>query len=347
MPPGDGTRHRAEIALDVAETIYAPDDRTSCFDVTARVEEDRITLVGLVDNDRTRAGVERIFDGVYSPERVRNELRSIEGVATARTAIASITPVRATGDNTAEQVTQVLYGADLTAYDRRGEWQRVRTPDGYLGWTRQYGLTRRVTDRDDPDAWRADAVLIDTQREPVPATDGAAALPERLPCGARCRVVSSGTEEAVVSFRTGAKARVPGEAVRSLHPYRNEDGTDPGREVVDVARRFLGTPYEWGGMGVEGIDCSGLVWIAYACIGLPLPRDSDQQERLGASVDRTELQPGDLLFFPGHVAISLGESAIIHAAESANEVTINSLDPDDDGYLADLDASLRSTKRLL
>jgi cell wall-associated NlpC family hydrolase len=82
---------------------------------------------------------------------------------------------------------------------------------------------------------------------------------------------------------------------------------------AEVAERFLGAPYQWGGRESLGLDCSGLVQQAlYAC-GKACPRDSDQQALLGQAVEGNRLERGDLIFWKGHVAIVTGENCIIHA----------------------------------
>jgi hypothetical protein len=78
---------------------------------------------------------------------------------------------------------------------------------------------------------------------------------------------------------------------------------------------FLGAPYLWGGMTERGIDCSGLVHMAYRATGRLVPRDADQQEEAGAEVD--EPRPGDLVTYgdeaADHIAFWLGDGCILHA----------------------------------
>ena len=91
--------------------------------------------------------------------------------------------------------------------------------------------------------------------------------------------------------------------------------TDP----VDYARTFAGTPYLWGGMTASGIDCSGLVHMSFRATGRLVPRDADQQEDAGVSVD--EPQPGDLITYgdhgsrADHVAFWVGEGRILHSTQ--------------------------------
>jgi cell wall-associated NlpC family hydrolase len=88
-------------------------------------------------------------------------------------------------------------------------------------------------------------------------------------------------------------------------------------DPVAEARSFLGSPYLWGGMTAEGIDCSGLVHMAYRRLGRIVPRDADEQEDAGREVD--EPQPGDLVTYgeadgpADHIAFWLGEGRILHA----------------------------------
>ena len=85
--------------------------------------------------------------------------------------------------------------------------------------------------------------------------------------------------------------------------------TDP----VAVAERFLGAPYLWGGRESLGLDCSGLTQQALLACGKAWPRDTDQQEKLGAAIEPHALQRGDLVFWKGHVAMMLDAERIIHA----------------------------------
>jgi len=89
-------------------------------------------------------------------------------------------------------------------------------------------------------------------------------------------------------------------------------------DPVAEARSYLGTPYEWGGMTDRGIDCSGLVHMAYRRLGRLVPRDAHEQEAAAETLQDHHLRPGDLVFFgprerADHVAFWLGEGRILHA----------------------------------
>ncbi|RMF50410.1 MAG: NlpC/P60 family protein [Bacteroidetes bacterium] len=98
--------------------------------------------------------------------------------------------------------------------------------------------------------------------------------------------------------------------------------------VVEVARRYLGTPYRWGGCDRRGFDCSGYVCRVFQeAVGLTLPRTADQQATVGKAVPLSDLRPGDLVFFrePGqpqitHVGIvsriHQGQVYFLHASNS-------------------------------
>ncbi|HEX3806544.1 MAG TPA: C40 family peptidase [Gaiellaceae bacterium] len=87
-----------------------------------------------------------------------------------------------------------------------------------------------------------------------------------------------------------------------------------GDSPLELARTFLGAPYEWGGLSAHGIDCSGLVHLAYRLCGTLVPRDAWQQDEAGTEVE--EPQPGDLVTYGepvDHVAFWAGEGRILHA----------------------------------
>jgi cell wall-associated NlpC family hydrolase len=88
-------------------------------------------------------------------------------------------------------------------------------------------------------------------------------------------------------------------------------------DAVAVAEKFLGTPYLWGGRTSIGLDCSGLVQLAFEAAGYNAPRDADMQaEELGEPLawkPGVELRRGDLVFWEGHVGIMTSPTDLIHA----------------------------------
>ncbi|MDO8457161.1 MAG: C40 family peptidase [Burkholderiaceae bacterium] len=109
--------------------------------------------------------------------------------------------------------------------------------------------------------------------------------------------------------------------------------THKASELVVNAMGFLGVPYKWGGNSAEtGFDCSGFVRAIYEqSVGLMLPRKAEQQAAATQKIEKTDLKPGDLVFFNtmrrafSHVGIYIGDGKFIHSPRAGSEVRVESM----------------------
>ncbi|RIQ34145.1 C40 family peptidase [Jiangella rhizosphaerae] len=99
--------------------------------------------------------------------------------------------------------------------------------------------------------------------------------------------------------------------------------------VVEFALAQLGEPYAWGGDGPDSWDCSGLTSAAWAEAGVSLPRSSGSQIGVGTRVSKSQLEPGDLVFYYSpisHVGIYIGDGQIVHATHPGDVVSVDDVD---------------------
>ncbi len=139
-------------------------------------------------------------------------------------------------------------------------------------------------------------------------------------------------------------AAAPAHAEETVVDHAVDEGSNPGavlvmqyttaaQQLVNQGMRYLGIPYRFGGTSPEsGLDCSGLVQNVFRnAVGLDLPRTAREMAGLGERVTRSELQPGDLVFFNtmrrafSHVGIYLGDGQFLHAPSRGGAVRVESM----------------------
>jgi cell wall-associated NlpC family hydrolase len=134
----------------------------------------------------------------------------------------------------------------------------------------------------------------------------------------------SATEQAAVTTAIAGRAlAAPSASDLPLAP------SSAAAIAVKTALAQVGKPYVWGATGPDGFDCSGLTSYAWAAAGVSLPHSSRAQSELGHEVSRSDLQPGDLVYFytpVSHVALYIGNGMMVHARTFGQPVAVTSVD---------------------
>lgn len=210
----------------------------------------------------------------------------------------AIAPVRATASDTAEIVTQLLFGDYVKVLEQGQPWIKIYFPaddyEGYMDFKQLKYISQKHYDEE--------------HQLPHPVlTNGH--LRFLGPIGVQHIIFGSN----LPNYSHG-QIRI-GEDVYELNPE-----TQSSPKMIDTAMLYLSTPYLWGGKGIYGIDCSGLTQMVAKIHGIQLPRDASQQVKVGKSVAFDDRKIGDLMYFINdkgsvhHVGILINEGEIIHAA---------------------------------
>ena len=199
--------------------------------------------------------------------------------------------------------TQLVYGSGFSVYDIKGRWawgQEVPQTgkSGYVGYIPLSALSkgeRRANKR------------VSTLRAPVFAKpDLKSHVRALLPLNAL--IVTEGS--------IGGYLEIAGMGyVHKNHCIAAKSRTG---DFVEIAKQHFGLPYIWGGLGPDGLDCSGLILSSLRAVGRAGPRDTDMQEKaLGTHVEIKKnlsgLKRGDLVFWKGHVGVMTNAKTLLHA----------------------------------
>ena len=264
------------------------------------------------------------------------------------------------------QTDEVFSGWAVAACGEREDgWVRIQTHYGYTGWVRGEALCpvcrAELKERQDGERFRAVAeAWTDLTAEPrvqgtllttLPRGSIAEVLPEPERDGWILVRDAGGTEG--WTHAAGLRPRADGDAFLlegngDLNWFRErgipeKDEPRLRKAAAESAMRWMGAPYRWGGKAADGIDCSGLAFMSWMENGILIWRDAAiRPEYPVRPIARESLREGDLIFFPGHVAVYLGGGKYIHATAYAKtpRVTVNSLNPEDPDYREDLDRSV-------
>lgn len=213
----------------------------------------------------------------------------------------SIIPLREKPDLVSEMISQVICGEAAEIVSSQGIIGRIRLlHDDYEGYADLRQFTPPQEERPEPAGYITDDVC-------------GPAIGDR-----RTIHLLQGTP--LPHFQNGS-FRLGGEAY-SWHGHVREIPAEPRlATVLELASRYLEAPYQWGGRGIFGIDCSGFTQALYRAAGYPLLRDTTQQVTQGFEVCRLdEALPGDLIFCEGtrdrarHVGLLLPDRSIMHAS---------------------------------
>lgn len=242
---------------------------------------------------------ERLKDRVQAAAYVRGQDHVV---------CTSTAPIHRHPDVTSTMETEALMGEVFSVFDQGGDWCWGQlASDNYVGYLPTSALMPK--DR----AVATDTQVVVQRSFIYPKAELRDPPLMQISMGARLQATgmaeTRGTQYQLVTLPDGREGAVIARHVQSLDT--------PVDDWVSCAEQFLYVPYLWGGRSSIGLDCSALVQIARQTAGKATLRDSDMQGKMGHPLELTAnfsgLQRGDLIFWPGHVAIMLDDTTIIHS----------------------------------
>ncbi len=135
--------------------------------------------------------------------------------------------------------------------------------------------------------------------------------PEPEPVVVEARSTSSASSSSSSSSSASASVSIPDSAI--------------GSTIISIASRYVGVPYVWGGSSPSGFDCSGFTWYVYQQAGISIPRSSSDQRHAGTVVPRSQAQPGDIIWTPGHIGLYAGGNMQIDAPRPGKTIQFRNI----------------------
>jgi len=146
-----------------------------------------------------------------------------------------------------------------------------------------------------------------------------------------------GSDWQEIELATGENYWLRKEHITRRLDHEKMDEDSLRESLVNAAMNYMGSQYRWGGKSPMGVDCSGLTSIVYWLHGIDIYRDASIVKGYPVrEISRDDLKKGDLLYWPGHVAMYIGDDRYIHSTGSSAGVVINSLSSKDKDYRQDL-----------
>ncbi len=354
-------RDSLDAVINALKQQFAPDERTSVFNIKIKTDEQLLIVTGEVNNAAVKSILldtlqkitqQKILDNVTvlpSP-MLGNERFGIVRV--------SVADLRKEPDNRKEMVTQALMGTVVHILKEGKLFWLVRLPDGYLGWMKRSSFTRCT--KKDIDEWeQSRRLIVTTYFEIVRSSPSDSVVPVSdvvMGCIVLMkRELNDWIEVELPDKRNGYLKKL---AVQEYDSWKASRLCTPS-SIEQTAESFLGFPYIWGGASVKGFDCSGFIQTVFRFNGIELLRDADMQATMGNNVEpgkRYEhLRKGDLLFFGEkatkkrqekitHVALYIDTLTFIHCA---GNVHYSSFNPSSPYYDPSLTKSFLRARRIL
>ncbi len=321
------------------KTKFAPDKRVALFDVSALQQKGDIILKGesnLPDAlDALKGKLAtlnvRVIDSVQllPSEALDGKTQAVINISVAN--------LRSNPKHSAELATQGTLGTPVKVLKEAGGWYYIQTPDKYLSWVDDGGITLMEPQRFED--WKTGDKIIYTKTYGHAYVDsGENEVVSDLVAGNVLEFVKLAANHFVVAYPDGRIAMVRFDEAESYSGWIQKMDPTP-ENLVATSKTLTGVPYLWGGTSTKGMDCSGFTKTVYFLNGMVIPRDASQQVHTGRQIDENRnfdhLKKGDLLFFGRkatdstkekvvHVGMWIGNDEFIHAS---NMVRVSSVDP--------------------
>lgn len=286
------------IALGVlASVAVIPNDQVLAAEKTEKAEKKEAVILDKEYLANTTAEIKK-----YIEQEKKNACLDL---AFTQVEEGSYLYIRTEADSSSEWVGKLYAGDAAKAVGPVDEWTQIQSGDvtGYV--KTEYILVG--------DEAKENAKEIVTAKNPEKDIMD---LSEEEIAGCFSYAESREAEEARLAEEAEAAAAAEAEAAAN---------GGNGQAVVDFAMQFVGNPYVWGGTSLtNGADCSGFVKAVYANFGVGMPRTSSAMRSAGTEVSYSDVRPGDVICYEGHVGIYAGNGKIVNAIDEAHGIGVSS-----------------------